>query len=401
MKEKRATVQDLNTPYADLEKEELQGRVENSPGYIGGIYNNSENSLTQVLEGINTEQISEYDSLAQSVISKVVSYLSGAQGVSGDDETATSQIEGFISQLDQIDTTAVQPGFDYLAQFHLGYKVKSTPDDVSVEIKQTSGLLRHLLSSKVNSRDETAKNARIENYTNLANGYVQKGADLENSIVGVSGEKLSKQQEYFKLQGTASSIIDQINSELVPVFVDLEKDDLHLESEHTPSSLTIIFNNLSTRAGVLIKEIDAEIAAEKGIEISEEQLAEFRDAFDQFDKNNDKRLEYYELKGALTFIGENSTDDECKALTAKYSGGETTLGFDDYVKLMLERFSKAETADSTIEAFKALTNDQPIVTEAILLQYFSPEDVEFLKSELPVVDGGYNAADWVATLFQS
>ncbi|KAH0797451.1 putative alpha-actinin [Histomonas meleagridis] len=191
----------------------------------------------------------------------------------------------------------------------------------------------------------------------------------------------------------------QTVSELNEPYAELEKYDLQLDAEQTPDSVESMFTTLSSHVANILASIDAAIAAAKGLEITEEQLAEFRETFQTFDKDNSGTLQYYELNACLTALGETATDDECKEIINKYTGGAETLDFDNYVKFMLERFSKAENKDTTIEAFRAIAQNNPVVTEAQLQRFFSDEEVEYLKSQLQEVDGGYDFASWVESIY--
>jgi len=185
--------------------------------------------------------------------------------------------------------------------------------------------------------------------------------------------------------------------ELVPLYEELERDALHLEIEDTPSAILAFFANTLSHIKTLVQEIDKAIATAKGLEISEDQLNEFRETFSHFYKDGSKKLESYELLACLTSLGETDTEEDCKEIIKKY-GGSTVMEFDNYVKFMLDRFSKAETADATKEAFHAIAQGS-VVTEEQLARYFSPEDIEYLKSKMTPVEGGYDCGSWIDSIY--
>ena len=193
---------------------------------------------------------------------------------------------------------------------------------------------------------------------------------------------------------------DEAAKELTPIFEDLEKDELHLAIEDTPDSIAAFFANILSHIDGLVREIDTAIAAEKGLQISEEQLTEFRETFNHFDKDHTNFLQYFELRACLTALGDDISDDQAKEVCKKYSAtGEEKLNFDEYVKFMLDHFSKAENADTTAKAFKAIANNNPILTDAQLDQYFKGEEAEYLRKVLKQVDGGYEFAEWVNSIY--
>jgi actinin alpha len=187
---------------------------------------------------------------------------------------------------------------------------------------------------------------------------------------------------------------------LVEPYEALERDQLHLEIEQTPASLTAAIGNLEQTILTLIGEVDSAIAREKGLQISDEQLSEFRDTFQHFDKEGNHLLEPFQLNACLTALGEPSTIDECKDIVAKFNPGQTGIDFDGYVKFMLDRFSKAETKDTTTTAFKALTSGQPNITDEQIDRWFVPEDATYLREKIPKSeDGTYAYGDYVGAIF--
>ena len=63
----------------------------------------------------------------------------------------------------------------------------------------------------------------------------------------------------------------------------------------------------------------------------------------------------YELVACLTTLGDAITDQDAAAIINKFNPGEKELGFEGYVKFMLERYSKKETPENTKEAFMAIS----------------------------------------------
>ena len=273
------------------------------------------------------------------------------------------------------------------------------------------GLEPETLNTKLNELDQVANDARNNTRVALRNAQQELIQSYDNKCKEFSDWTANKMEESSNLQGALEEkreklveIGNEIEakketvSELNEPYEELEKYDLQLDAEQTPDSVKSMFVTVANHVATILASVDSAIAAAKGLEISEEQLAEFRETFKTFDKDNSNTLQYYELGACLTALGETATDDECKELIQKYAGGEN-LDFDNYVKLMLDRFSKAETKETTEEAFRAIAQNNPIVTEAQLQRFFSPEEVEFLKSELQEVDGGYDFATWVQNIY--
>jgi hypothetical protein len=78
----------------------------------------------------------------------------------------------------------------------------------------------------------------------------------------------------------------------------------------------------------------------------------------------------------------------------------TGIDFDGYVTFMLDRFSKAETNETTNSAFSAITGNQPVVTGEQLDRWFAPEDAQYLKDRIPQDgEGRYNYPAYVDQIF--
>jgi len=240
--------------------------------------------------------------------------------------------------------------------------------------------------------------AKVAAYNTMAEAKVQETKTFEEQVNAVDGDNEARRGALIALEGQINQKREGVK-ELNAPYEELEQQELQLDAEHTPDSVDALYASLISHVTTLLAAIDSAIAQAKGLEISEEQLSEFRETFATFDKDHSNNLQYYELNACLTALGETASDDDCKEIIKKYCGEAQQMDFDNYVKFMLDRFSKAENKETTNEAFRALSQNSPVITEEQLTRYFSPEDVEFLKKELKEVEGGYDFASWVETLY--
>jgi len=271
------------------------------------------------------------------------------------------------------------------------------------------GLDLDSINKRVDQLDQQVADRKAELLAKLndkVKSYIQKAKDVQamleafgTQIKGIEGELEEKQKLMeAKIEEIQSKKAD-VDS-LSPIYDEIEAAEMHLEIVETPSFVESIFTSTLAHATTLLHEIIASIAAKKGLQISQEQLDDFQNTFTHFDKDKSKSLQYYELKACLTALGEDITDDEAKEYCKKYSAtGKENMVFDEYVKFMIDHFSKAETAESTMDAFKAISAGNPVITAEQIDRYFSPEDAQFLKGELKQVDGGYDFQSWVNALY--
>ncbi|KAK8884573.1 hypothetical protein M9Y10_043687 [Tritrichomonas musculus] len=300
-------------------------------------------------------------------------------------------IRGFVTQL--------QPVYDQLVDLKLNYKAKNSITSISSQVDQADALIKHLSANLEALIEEEALMAKVNTYNQLCDAKVQESKQLDAQVENVNGDNEAKRKQLIQIDSQVSEK-EQSCQELDAPYEELERDQLQLHANYTPDSVKNFFTVLHSHIQGVVSGIDAAIAASKGFEISEEQLAEFRETFRMFDANHNNSLEAFELNACLTSLGETATDEECKQIIAKYAPGQPQLDFDNYVRFMLDRFSKAETKESTTEAFRALAQNSPVITDEQLNKYFKPDDVEYLKTQLKPVDGGYDFASWVETLYQ-
>ena len=241
--------------------------------------------------------------------------------------------------------------------------------------------------------------SKVEAYIQHAKNIQEDFAQIDSFLASIEGENEEKRSIILKK-------IDEINekkesaSTLGPQYDELEAAELHLEIIETPSFIQSLISNTLTNAQGILREIDSAIASAKGLEVSQEQMEEFRETFDIFDKDKSRSLQYYELKACLTALGEDVSDEQAKDICKTYNNGQEELSFDAYVTFMLDRFSKAENPQTTKDAFLAIAANGPVVTDEQLIRYFSPEDVKYLQSTLPKADGGYDYSSWVDIIFK-
>jgi actinin alpha len=400
---KREAAQVLLPDFGDLEKDGLHLDIANTPGKINGIYGGTLNRIVVDLNKIYDEMVLNFDNLTTAIIAKFKVIQAAVDGAAGSPTEIRDVYAKGVSDVEAIDPEIdpLFPAFDELTEFKLNFRVKFTASDVKSEFVLLVSHAKHLLQAKEGEIALAERNRRIQEFKDLVAGYVTKEAELEAAVQGVNegGASLPEKRTAYEGQShTVGAFKESLNA-LVEPYNALERDQLHLEIDHTPASLTAAVGNLEQTIQTLIGEVDSAIAREKGLQISDEQLSEFRDTFQHFDKDGNHLLEPFQLNACLTALGEPSTVDECKAIVGKFSPGKTGIDFDGYVKFMLDRFSKAETKDTTKSAFSALTSGQPTITDEQIDRWF-PEDGAYLKEKIPKGDDGtYAYQDYVASIF--
>jgi len=134
------------------------------------------------------------------------------------------------------------------------------------------------------------------------------------------------------------------------------------------------------------------IAAKSGSSVSEEQLAEFKETFNRFDRDRTGVLEKHELKACLQALDQNvdekALDNLLKSI-GKSSGGKS-VSFQEFVDFMVSRTEDTDAPSTIKAAFKALAGSKDFVTESELRRALDKEQVDFLLKTMPNKNGEYD-----------
>jgi len=81
--------------------------------------------------------------------------------------------------------------------------------------------------------------------------------------------------------------------------------------------------------------------------------AEFKEAFDEFDKDGSGTISTKELLGVMRSMGKNPTEDELLALVMEVDvNGDGTIDFQEFLAMMKQKANEADQESDLKEAFK-------------------------------------------------
>ncbi len=96
-----------------------------------------------------------------------------------------------------------------------------------------------------------------------------------------------------------------------------------------------------------------------GEELTEEQVAELREAFSAHDRDGDGRITLQELEQALEELGEEPAEVELKALMVKADAdGSRTIELAEFLAFMGRRMKVSGAGDEMREAFDAFDRNR-------------------------------------------
>merc|ERR1719297_692159 len=88
-------------------------------------------------------------------------------------------------------------------------------------------------------------------------------------------------------------------------------------------------------------------------ELFNEQIQEFRDAFDHFDEDNDGKMDLHELEFLMNALGETPSQEDLIALVREVGADEQhRITFSVFLTLMARKKADNEIEEELIESFK-------------------------------------------------
>ncbi|KAK8783815.1 hypothetical protein V5799_009823 [Amblyomma americanum] len=144
------------------------------------------------------------------------------------------------------------------------------------------------------------------------------------------------------------------------------------------------------------------------MQLSEDVVAEYREAFALFDKDGDGTISIKELGTVMRALGQNPTEAELKELIAEVDvDGNGTVDFPEFLVLMSKKARSADTEEEIREAFKVFDRDgNGFITAAELRHVMTTlgekltnEEVDAMIREADVDgDGQINYDEFVALI---
>jgi centrin-3 len=93
-------------------------------------------------------------------------------------------------------------------------------------------------------------------------------------------------------------------------------------------------------------------------ELTDDQKAEIREAFDLFDSNKTGYLDYRELKVSMRALGFDVKKVEVVDLMKRYDRNDTgQIGWDDYYEILAEKYLNRDPIEEIIKAFKLFDDE--------------------------------------------
>eukprot|EP00761_Pharyngomonas_kirbyi_P009516 gb/GECH01009532.1/.p1 GENE.gb/GECH01009532.1/~~gb/GECH01009532.1/.p1 ORF type:complete len:150 (+),score=54.30 gb/GECH01009532.1/:1-450(+) len=88
-------------------------------------------------------------------------------------------------------------------------------------------------------------------------------------------------------------------------------------------------------------------------QLTEEQIAEFKEAFSLFDRDGDGSITIKELGTVMRSLGQNPTEAELQEMINEVDAdGNGSIDFPEFLSLMARKMKDTDSEDEIMEAFK-------------------------------------------------
>ncbi|XP_049800387.1 calmodulin-A-like [Schistocerca nitens] len=142
-----------------------------------------------------------------------------------------------------------------------------------------------------------------------------------------------------------------------------------------------------------------------GDQLTDEQIAEFNEAFSLFDKDGDGTVTTKELGTVMRFHGQNPTEAELQDMINGVDADDNgTLDFPEFLTMMTRKMKDTDSEEEIREAFRVLDKDGNGFISATELRHvmtnvsekFTNEEVDEMTREAEIDgDGQVNYEEFV------
>merc|ERR1712063_6506 len=146
-------------------------------------------------------------------------------------------------------------------------------------------------------------------------------------------------------------------------------------------------------------------------DLTEEQIAEFKEAFSLFDKDGDGQITTKELGTVMCSLHQNPTEAELREMISEVDKeGSNAIDFPEFVKMMARKMKDTESEEEIVDAFKVFDKNGDGLISTVELRHvmtnlgekLSEEEVDEMLQEADIdPSGNINYADFVKMMMNT
>ncbi|PIO37947.1 hypothetical protein AB205_0122430 [Aquarana catesbeiana] len=198
---------------------------------------------------------------------------------------------------------------------------------------------------------------------------------------GTLEDQLSHLRQYEKNIVNYKPKIDQLEGDHQQIQEALIFDNKH--TNYTMEHIRVGWEQLLTTIARTINEVENQILTRDAKGISQEQMNEFRNSFNHFDRDHNGTLGPEEFKACLISLGYDiGNDPQGEAEFARIMSivDPNRLGvvtFQAFIDFMSRETADTDTADQVMSSFKVLAGDKNYITADELRRELPPDQAEY------------------------
>jgi actinin alpha len=338
------------------------------------FFEDADLALTEPVAANSVEDITNYDSVVENL----------SQQVQAHQETLRS-----LANLDLVIRESGRTPDQFTSQTYAGLADRFQKTVDGIETRKLA-----LYQERV---QQEQNNTLLQEFATNSSAYVAWGSEQQHKLSEERNGTLQEQLDHLRQQ---SQEVLRENQErlqnLQNTIVQLDEAHVLEKSSVTQQDLTLVSDNLEKTISKISEHLEQEILAEKGENISAEQLKEFKETFNHFDKDKNNLLNKLEFKAATASLGEDMDDQEIAQVYAQLdTDGDSQLTFDEFIDFVTKRKKDSGGYDAVLAAFKSIAGEKNYVTEVELRSAMEKDEAEYLLANLPQVEGGYDFEAYV------
>ncbi|XP_027038747.1 alpha-actinin-like [Pocillopora damicornis] len=164
-------------------------------------------------------------------------------------------------------------------------------------------------------------------------------------------------------------------------------------TEYTMEALRVNWEQLLTAIARNINEVENQILTRDSKGLSEEQMKEFRNSFNFFDKDENSRLEPHEFRQCLVSLGHSLPEGDKgdvefnRLMTIVDPNNTGFVTFQAFLDFMTREVADTDTAEQVMESFRILAGDKPFITTEELRRELPPDQAEYCIARMAPYEG--------------
>ncbi len=223
-------------------------------------------------------------------------------------------------------------------------------------------------------------------FAEKAKSFVDWCAAIKEEIAQLSSLSVNEQLEALRnkagVVAERSSAVEEVST------ITRQMDEATItHNQHTDITLDEVRLTWEALRDLIAKQgslLEAELLRQSGSGVSEEQIAEFKETFRNFDKDRSGFLAKHEFKACLSALGYFYTDEQVDQLmTTICKQSANQIYFNEFVEFMIKKNEDSDTPTSILQAFKTIADDRDSVTEVELRRALPAENVDFFLQNIP------------------